>query len=135
METRIGAPSFSFSSRDSSAGCQYLRSREPMGVPGPTRTSRSLSSRFSIGCPCCQKSLFVGHVRQGTLDQRLRRGIERGEDLRDLLARRRIDRKIRSAHLVEKGWIRHRRRESVAQRARAVGGKRRRRRDWLAELV
>jgi hypothetical protein len=46
--TRTGGPSGSGSSHPSSAGSQYRRIVVPIGVPGPTRVTRSLSSRASM---------------------------------------------------------------------------------------
>ena len=52
--TRTGAPSRSGSSLVMSAGIQYWRNRAPVGVPGPTLQSSSLSSLESIGGPPCR---------------------------------------------------------------------------------
>src|SRR5437764_3631495 len=49
--TRIGLESRSGSSFESSTGCQYWRSISPVGVPGPTRHSSSLSSLVSMTPP------------------------------------------------------------------------------------
>ena len=46
--TRTGGQSGSGSSHASSAGIQYRRIVAPIGVPGPTRVTRSLSSRASM---------------------------------------------------------------------------------------
>src|SRR5229473_7210300 len=46
--TRTGAQSGSGSSRVRSAGIQYRRIASPMGVPRPTRVTRSFSSRASM---------------------------------------------------------------------------------------
>src|SRR6266851_7954147 len=46
--TRTGGQSGSGSSHPSSAGSQYRRMVAPIGVPGPTRVTRSLSSRASM---------------------------------------------------------------------------------------
>src|SRR3954451_19330028 len=95
MRTRTGGASHFSNSHDSKTGCQYLRKVVPMGVPGPTRTSRSLSSCFSIlRLPLLLKPLFRSHIRHGAFDQWFWRAIERCEYLRDLFARRRVDREI-----------------------------------------
>src|SRR6184192_2368123 len=49
--TRTGAPSRSGSSLVMSAGIQYWRNRAPVGVPGPTLQSSSLSSLESMWVP------------------------------------------------------------------------------------
>lgn len=45
--TRFGAPSAS-SAAERAAGCQNSSSISPIGVPGPTRVSRSLSALLNI---------------------------------------------------------------------------------------
>jgi hypothetical protein len=44
----MGSPSRAGSSREGSAGIQYSRMSLPIGVPGPTRQTVSLSLLFSI---------------------------------------------------------------------------------------
>src|SRR5712671_3815596 len=45
-------------SAESSAGCQYRRMNSPAGVPASTRTSRSLSSGFSMPSPRSRPECF-----------------------------------------------------------------------------
>src|SRR3979409_140993 len=49
--TRTGSESAAGNSEESMAGSQYWRIRLPIGVPGPTLVTRSLSSLLSMASP------------------------------------------------------------------------------------
>src|SRR5262249_9102103 len=63
---RTGAPSADDSSLDVNTGIEYCRMRSPIGVPGPTRQSSSLSSLESIALPLpCRTSAKGRHDLAG----------------------------------------------------------------------
>src|SRR5262245_40815636 len=86
--TRTGAPSASGSSAETSAGIQYSRSSAPIGLPGPTRQSSSLSSPESMArllrsvtpALLVEPDLLVEHLELGlvivVLHPRLRHLVE-----------------------------------------------------------
>src|SRR5262245_46231608 len=81
--TRTGAPSASGSSAETSAGIQYSRSSAPIGLPGPTRQSSSLSSPESMArllrsvppALLVEPDLLVEHLELGLIDVVLHPGL------------------------------------------------------------